>query len=95
MLLLCTELITNFVVVQIRWLKDFFRLGLRGEINQEAIYETKKTLQSKRITKTYSDHWQNELKRKKPSVLRFLFKEHGGGVMFWGLTFSLAESLMR
>lgn len=78
-----------------RWLKDFFRLGIKGGIDQDAIYETKQSLQSRGITETYTKHWESELKRKKPSVLRFLFKEHGGGVLFWGLTFSLAESLMR
>lgn len=71
------------------------RLGMRGEINQDEIYENKKNLNAKKTTETFDRYWQEELKRKHPSVLRFLLREYGCPVLFWGLAFSFTETLAR
>ncbi len=78
-----------------RWMKDIFRLGLKGPISPDEIYKPKATLESKRITDAFIEKWSEELKRENPSVLRVILKIYGVPLIFWGLTFCLMESAMR
>lgn len=85
----------NCTVLLFRWLKDFFTIGLKGQIEQDDIYVTKDNLNSGKITKVFEKLWDHELTKKNPSVARFLFKQYGGTVLFWSLSFSLLESCTR
>lgn len=70
-------------------------LGVKGRIDQDAIYVAKESLTSKRITGNYTKNWNKELKRIKPNVLRVLSKEHGAGILFWGIAFAFVETSIR
>lgn len=76
-------------------MKDIFKLGIKGPIPPDEIYIPKSTLESKKITDRFIQMWSDELKRKKPSVLRVIFNIYGAPLLFWGLSFSLLESGMR
>lgn len=77
------------------WLKDLFRLGMKGPIDSNGLYDTKSTLRSEQITNVYAASWHEECKRKNPSLVRVLVKQHGASMLFWGLLFSVVESFMR
>lgn len=68
---------------------------MKRPILPEEIYKPKSELESKTITDRFIQMWSNELKRKDPSVLRVIFNIYGTPLLFWGLTFSLLESVLR
>lgn len=76
-------------------MKDIFKLGLKGSISPEEIYKPKSELESKRITATFVELWSEELKNKKPSVLRVIFKNYGYSLIILGILFSVVETTMR
>lgn len=78
-----------------RWMKDLFKLGMKGPISPDAIYRPKSTLESKRNTDAFSEKWSDELKRNSPSILRAIFRIHGVPLLLLGISFSVLESTMR
>lgn len=79
----------------IRWMKDIFKLGLKGSILPEEIYKPKTALKSKTITAKFVELWSEELKNKHPSVLRVIFKSYGCSLLILGVLFSIIETTMR
>lgn len=52
------------------WIRDLYRTGLKRPITEDDIYEPLEDHESVKIADKFAELWQNELKRKNPSVLR-------------------------
>lgn len=90
------ETASYFSIFTFWWLKDLFRLGSKGPLDLNGLYEIKSNLRSEQITSAYAESWRQEiLKRKSPSLVRVLFKHHGAAMLIWGLLYSIVESVMR
>lgn len=78
------------------WLRDIFRMGLKGPLNPDGLYDTKSNLRSEPIANAYEKSWSEEVAtRSEPSLFRVMFKHHGRAMLFWGLLFSINETTMR
>lgn len=77
------------------WLKNLYKDGLRRPLNDGDIYENLKDHDSHEIAEKFTKLWDDELKRKNPSVLRMFYRAYGLPVLMVGLSFSILESLNR
>lgn len=77
------------------WLKNLYKTGLTRTITDEDVYETLKDHECDKIAEKFDKLWQDELKRKEPSVLRMFCRAYGLPVLLVGLSFSLVETLNR
>lgn len=77
------------------WMKDLFKLGLKRSIEEEDIYCVLKQHQSEEILETFTDAWNLELKKEKPSMLKVFFKIYGLSVVGWGIAFSIVETVAK
>lgn len=77
------------------WLKDLFKLGLKQQINDSDLYETLFQHEGQRIVAHFSETWNIELKRKKPSVLRLLTKCYGLIVFLTGFLYYFIEIIIK
>lgn len=78
-----------------RWLKNIFKLGNKGIIPLEEIYKPKSNLESKQITDSFIELWEEELTKKNPTVLRIIFKNYGCQYLFRGWSYSILEIGMK
>lgn len=78
-----------------RWMKDIYKLGTKGILQPEDIYQIKSELASKGITEEFIKLWKDEMKTKSPSMLRLLFKKFGKSVFLWGIMYSALDIAMR
>lgn len=77
------------------WLKKLYKDGLRRPLTDDDVYENLKDHDSHDIAEKFTMIWDEELKRKDPSVIRMFYKAYGFPVMIVGLTFSIIETLNR
>ncbi|CRK87082.1 CLUMA_CG000826, isoform A [Clunio marinus] len=77
------------------YLRSLCRLGLKQQITEDDIYQTLKSHESKRIGDRFTNLWEEELKKKHPSVLRMFYKAYGLPVLLVGLSFSICETINR
>lgn len=54
------------------WLRSLYRTGLSRTITEDDVYETLKDHESDKIADKFAKLWEQELKRKNPSVLRWV-----------------------
>lgn len=80
---------------RLRWLKDFYLLGLRDAIRPEEVYATNEPTLAKPVSEKFEEWWDEELTRAKPSLVRMLIRKYGWSVVFVSLAFSMTETLMR
>lgn len=78
-----------------RWLRNLFRLGLKRPIEQNDIYETIPTHDSKFLTDQLANEWQNECAKEKPSLLRAIWRIHAKKVLLLGLFYTVVDSCIR
>ncbi|CAD6992278.1 unnamed protein product [Ceratitis capitata] len=52
------------------WMRDIFRLGLKGPLREEDIYQNRESLDSERLTDKFSKLWEEERMRQKPIDLQ-------------------------
>lgn len=76
-------------------MKPLFTTGLKHSLVDDDIYEVPHGMRSDLNTKKYAKVWDEELKKKNPSMLRVIFKLHGLKVVIIGLLFSIAETIAR
>lgn len=72
-----------------------FRTGLKRPITEGDVYETLKVHEADVIANKFTVLWDQELKKKDPSVLRMFYKAYGFPVLSVGLLFSITETLNR
>lgn len=72
-----------------------FTTGLSRTIEEEDIYDVKNNMQSHENTEKFAKFWQLELKKKKPSILRVIFKVYGLNFIILMVLFLIAEICAR
>ena len=76
-------------------MKDLFRRGLKGPLDEEDLYQHRKQLDSERVTKKFEKLWEDERQRSKPSVVRLIVRAYGSVFIPLGVAYSLIESLTK
>lgn len=76
-------------------MKSTFKIGINRELEESEIYEVTNSLRSDKNTAEFVTLWDEELKKKSPSLSRVMFKLHGCSLVFWGLSFSIFETFAR
>ncbi|XP_019892293.2 probable multidrug resistance-associated protein lethal(2)03659 [Musca domestica] len=77
------------------WMRDLFRRGLKGPLEDEELYQHRKNLDSEKVTGKFSQLWEEEKKRKNPSVVRMIVKAYGSVFIPLGVPVSICESLSK
>lgn len=72
-----------------------FTTGLSRTIEEEDIYDVKNNMRSDENTEKFTKCWQMELKKKKPSILRVIFKVYGFNFIILMVLFLIAETFAR
>ncbi|KAM7360228.1 red dog mine isoform 2-T2 [Cochliomyia hominivorax] len=76
-------------------MKDLFRRGLKGPLDDEELYQHRKNLDSERVTEKFSRLWEEERQRKNPSVIRMIVKAYGTIFLPLGILYSICESITK
>lgn len=79
----------------LRWMKDLFRRGLKGPLDDEDIYQHRKVLDSERVTDKFGKLWEQERKRKNPSIIRVIVRAYGAVFIPLGVCYSVMESITK
>ncbi|XP_061390091.1 ATP-binding cassette sub-family C member 4 [Musca vetustissima] len=77
------------------WMKDLFRRGLKGPLEDEELYQHRKNLDSERVTEKFSRLWENERTKKNPSVVRMIVKAYGMVFLPLGVLYSICETATK
>ncbi|XP_055848004.1 probable multidrug resistance-associated protein lethal(2)03659 [Episyrphus balteatus] len=77
------------------WMKDLFRRGLQGPLTDEELYEHKKDLGSERVTEIFGRLWEDEKLKKKPSIVKLIFRVYGSKFVPLGFFYSVLESATK
>lgn len=76
-------------------MRDIYKLGTKGTLKPEDIYQVKHELESKMITENFIRLWTDEIKMQRPSMFRLLCKSFGAPILFWCLCYSSLDIAMR
>lgn len=71
------------------------KIGLNRSIEEDDIYDVTNSMRSDHNTEEFAKLWELELKKKNPSIIRVIFKIHGFNMMFYGILYSITETLAR
>ena len=77
------------------WIHELFAVGLKRQVTEDDLYEVLEEHKSEKIHNRFSQLWADELKCKKPSFMRVLYKSYCIGIMVWGFLYSVLEILNR
>lgn len=77
------------------WLRDLYKTGYSRPITEDDIYTTINHYRSERVGERFANIWSDEVKSGKPSVFSLFYRAYGNRIMFWGILFSLCETLNR
>ncbi|XP_075154249.1 red dog mine [Haematobia irritans] len=77
------------------WMKDLFRRGFKGPLEDEELYQHHKEFDSARLTEKFSHLWDNECKRENPSVVRVIVQAYGSVFLPLGFLYSICESATK
>lgn len=72
-----------------------FSTGVKRTLEDDDIYEVQHGMRSDLNTENFAKAWDEELKKKNPSMLRVICKLHGLKVISIGFLFSVAETIAR
>lgn len=76
-------------------MKDLFRRGLKGPLEDEELYQHRKDLDSDRVTEKFCRLWEEECKTKNPNVVRMIVKAYGSLFIPLGILYSLCETVTK
>ena len=76
-------------------MKDLFRRGLKGPLEDEELYQHRKNLDSERVTEKFSRLWEEERQRRNPNVIRMIVKAYGSVFLPLGILYSICESVTK
>lgn len=76
-------------------MKDLFRDGLKGPLKEDDLYENVNSLDSTFLTDKFGALWDDELQRKKPSVIRMIFRAYGAVFIPLCILYSSLESTTK
>lgn len=72
-----------------------FLIGLKRSIEDDDIYAVTNDMRSEINTEKFAKLWDEELKKKKPSILRVLFKLHLCKLIPFGILQAICETIAR
>ncbi|CAH1183155.1 unnamed protein product [Phaedon cochleariae] len=75
------------------WLLPYLSKGLKREIDEDDMYETRRSQQSKKLGEKLEAIWNDETKKDEPSLLLAIFKVFKTEIFFYGGFHVFAESL--
>ena len=81
--------------MNIRWLKDLFKIGLKRQIVEEDIYECYQEHSSDEVTRNFEMLWEEEQTKPKPSLVRVATKTFWLRVIIVGIFFGTFESCCK
>ena len=76
-------------------MKDLFRRGLQGPFSEEELYQHRHDLDSERVTTKFVKLWNDEVKRKNPSVIRMIVRAYGNIFIPLGILYSISETVTK
>lgn len=77
------------------WLFDLFKFGHRNEITPNDIQHVRKLDESAKIFKTFSLLWATEFNSGRKSLWRVIVKLYAAKVIFFGILFSILDTVCR
>lgn len=72
-----------------------FAIGLKRSIEEDDIYEVTNDMRSDSNTEKFARLWEEELKKKKPSIFRVMFKLHLYKLLPIGILYAIGETIAR
>lgn len=72
-----------------------FMIGLKRAIEEEDVYAVTNDMRSEKHTNGFVKLWDEEIKKKNPSIFRVMLKLYGYKVLPVGILFSVGETLAR
>ena len=92
--------ISNFYEIFInlidsRYLRHLFKTGIKRPITEEDVYQTLDDHKYNVVIDRFTLLWDEELKKKNPSVLRLFYNAYGFWTVGIGLCFSILETANR
>lgn len=72
-----------------------FMIGLKRAIEEDDVYAVTSDMRSEKHTNAFVELWDQEKKKKNPSIFRVMFKLYGWKVLPVGIAFSIGETLAR
>ncbi|XP_017143939.1 probable multidrug resistance-associated protein lethal(2)03659 [Drosophila miranda] len=71
------------------WTREILAKGMRKSVEPSDLYAPVPKLDSPKVSQFLLGHWEKELKRPKPSVLRMVFRAYGWGFVPVSIVYSL------
>lgn len=72
-----------------------FAIGMKRSIEEEDIYTVTNDMRSDINTEKFAKLWDEEVKRKKPSIFRVMFKLHLKKLLPIGILYAIGETIAR
>lgn len=72
-----------------------FAIGLKRSIEEDDIYAITNDMRSDENTEKFAKLWDEELKKKKPSIFRVIFKSHLYKLLPIGILYAICETIAR
>ncbi|XP_014087149.1 probable multidrug resistance-associated protein lethal(2)03659 isoform X1 [Bactrocera oleae] len=73
------------------WTRGVFKKGYQDKLGQDDIYDHVPYLDSKQLTSSLIKYWEEEVRRKKPSLLHMIFRAFGWRFVPMCIVYSLLE----
>ncbi|KAH8290983.1 hypothetical protein KR054_007655 [Drosophila jambulina] len=73
------------------WMHSIFRKGRREQLDASKLYEQLPSFDSETLTRNLQPHWEKESKRKKPSLMKLIFRVYGWQFVPVCVLYSLLE----
>lgn len=72
-----------------------FSIGLKRSIEENDIYEVTNDMRSDSNTERFAQLWDEEVKKKNPSIFRVMFKLHLYKLLPFGILYAIGETIAR
>ena len=70
-----------FSVLTFSWMTPMMKFGYKNFLTQDDLWNLRQRDTTRSTVSSLQEHWENELKKKKPSLWKALFKAYGGPYM--------------
>lgn len=72
-----------------------FSIGMKRSIEEDDIYAVTNEMRSDTNTEKFAQLWEEELKKRNPSILRVMFKIHLYRLLPIGILYAIGETFAR
>ncbi|XP_055381053.1 probable multidrug resistance-associated protein lethal(2)03659 [Condylostylus longicornis] len=77
------------------WLRELFRKGFNRPLKEEELYEHIPSLDCETVAQKFANLWEDELKRKNPSIIRVIFCAFGKSFIIYALLLDLLKFVTK